>query len=168
VIAALKEETAAKIFVALLVVIAVFLALGVYALFQSGIVKLGEEPFPSPSIAPAPTPTPIPTLAPTPTPTSFATPSPSPTPAATPAPTPSPTPSPTPTPTPTPAPTSSPAPSPTPPPITNATESANWAGYAVSSDLQNPQPTVTYVNASWTVPTLEPPIPRRFQLSGLA
>ncbi len=28
----------------------------------------------------------------------------------------------------------------------------NWAGYVVASDLQNPQPTVTSISASWTVP----------------
>jgi len=31
---------------------------------------------------------------------------------------------------------------------------SNWAGYIVSSDLQNPQPTVTGISASWTVPTV--------------
>jgi hypothetical protein len=31
---------------------------------------------------------------------------------------------------------------------------SNWAGYIVSSDLQNPQPTVTAISASWTVPTV--------------
>jgi hypothetical protein len=30
----------------------------------------------------------------------------------------------------------------------------NWAGYAVASDLQNPQPEVTSVNGSWTVPSV--------------
>lgn len=30
----------------------------------------------------------------------------------------------------------------------------NWAGYAVASDLQNPQPEVTVVNGSWTVPSV--------------
>jgi hypothetical protein len=32
--------------------------------------------------------------------------------------------------------------------------STNWAGYAVASDVHNPQPTVTRVEASWTVPTV--------------
>ena len=45
-----------------------------------------------------------------------------------------------------------PSPTPVPTPTPNATSSINWAGYVVSSDLQNPQPTVTNVNASWTVP----------------
>jgi hypothetical protein len=31
---------------------------------------------------------------------------------------------------------------------------SNWAGYIVSSDLQNPQPTVTAISASWAVPTV--------------
>jgi hypothetical protein len=30
----------------------------------------------------------------------------------------------------------------------------NWAGYAVASDLQTPQPEVTSVNGSWTVPSV--------------
>lgn len=30
----------------------------------------------------------------------------------------------------------------------------NWAGYAVASDVQNPQPEVTSVNGSWTVPSV--------------
>lgn len=30
----------------------------------------------------------------------------------------------------------------------------NWAGYAVASDLQNPEPEVTCVNGSWTVPSV--------------
>ena len=30
--------------------------------------------------------------------------------------------------------------------------SSDWSGYSVSSDLNNPQPKVTGVNASWTVP----------------
>lgn len=30
----------------------------------------------------------------------------------------------------------------------------NWAGYAVASDLQNPQPQVTIINGSWTVPSV--------------
>jgi hypothetical protein len=30
----------------------------------------------------------------------------------------------------------------------------NWAGYAVASDIQNPQPDVTSVNGSWTVPSV--------------
>jgi hypothetical protein len=32
--------------------------------------------------------------------------------------------------------------------------SSDWSGYSVSSDLNNPQPKVTSVNASWTVPTV--------------
>lgn len=32
--------------------------------------------------------------------------------------------------------------------------SSDWSGYSVSSDLNNPQPQVTSVNASWTVPTV--------------
>jgi hypothetical protein len=31
---------------------------------------------------------------------------------------------------------------------------SNWAGYIVSSDLQNPQPTVTAISASWAVPVV--------------
>lgn len=33
--------------------------------------------------------------------------------------------------------------------------SLNWSGYSVVSDLNNPQPQITSVNASWTVPTVE-------------
>jgi hypothetical protein len=33
---------------------------------------------------------------------------------------------------------------------------SNWAGYIASSDLQNPQPTVTAISASWTVPAVTP------------
>lgn len=29
---------------------------------------------------------------------------------------------------------------------------SNWAGYIIASDLQNPQPNVTSINASWIVP----------------
>lgn len=32
--------------------------------------------------------------------------------------------------------------------------SSDWSGYSVSSDLNNPQPKITSVNASWTVPTV--------------
>lgn len=32
--------------------------------------------------------------------------------------------------------------------------SHNWAGYSVASDLNNPKPLVTSINASWTVPTV--------------
>jgi hypothetical protein len=35
-------------------------------------------------------------------------------------------------------------------------ETLNWAGYVVASNLQNPQPTVTSVSASWVVPTVTP------------
>ncbi|MGA3291340.1 MAG: G1 family glutamic endopeptidase, partial [Candidatus Bathyarchaeia archaeon] len=77
-----------------------------------------------------------------------------PTPTPTPTTTPTPTPTPTTTPTPTPTPTTTPTPTPTPTP--NGTEVINWAGYIVASDLQNPQPTVTSVSASWVVPTVAP------------
>jgi hypothetical protein len=33
--------------------------------------------------------------------------------------------------------------------------SLNWSGYSVVSDLTNPQPEMTSVNATWTVPTIE-------------
>lgn len=32
--------------------------------------------------------------------------------------------------------------------------SFDWAGYCVASDLNSPQPSVTKINASWTVPTV--------------
>jgi hypothetical protein len=32
--------------------------------------------------------------------------------------------------------------------------SLDWAGYSVASDLINPQPEVTSINASWTVPVI--------------
>ncbi len=34
--------------------------------------------------------------------------------------------------------------------------SLNWAGYAVASDFASPSPTVTSVQGSWIVPTVEP------------
>jgi hypothetical protein len=34
---------------------------------------------------------------------------------------------------------------------------SNWAGYIIASDLQNPQPNVTSVNASWIVPEITTP-----------
>ncbi len=34
------------------------------------------------------------------------------------------------------------------------TNDTNWAGYIAASDLLNPEPTVTNVSASWTVPTV--------------
>jgi hypothetical protein len=37
---------------------------------------------------------------------------------------------------------------------TVAANDSNWAGYIIASDLQDPQPTVTSVSASWTVPTV--------------
>ena len=36
--------------------------------------------------------------------------------------------------------------------------SSNWSGYIVASDLNNPQPFVTSVNASWTVPAVNGPV----------
>jgi hypothetical protein len=33
--------------------------------------------------------------------------------------------------------------------------SYDWSGYAVASDLENPQPQVTSINGSWTVPTVK-------------
>lgn len=33
--------------------------------------------------------------------------------------------------------------------------SLNWSGYSVVSDLNNPQPQITSVSASWTVPTIK-------------
>lgn len=33
---------------------------------------------------------------------------------------------------------------------------SNWAGYIVASDLNNPQPVVTSVSASWAVPNVTP------------
>jgi hypothetical protein len=35
--------------------------------------------------------------------------------------------------------------------------SSNWAGYIVASDLNNPQPRVTSINASWVVPAVNGP-----------
>ncbi len=34
----------------------------------------------------------------------------------------------------------------------------NWAGYVVASDMQNPQPTITDISASWNVPTVSPSV----------
>jgi hypothetical protein len=33
---------------------------------------------------------------------------------------------------------------------------SNWAGYITASDLQNPQPAVTSISASWVIPTVTP------------
>ena len=33
--------------------------------------------------------------------------------------------------------------------------SSDWSGYVVASNLANPQPNVTSVNGSWTVPTVK-------------
>jgi hypothetical protein len=35
-----------------------------------------------------------------------------------------------------------------------AENDSNWAGYIIASDLQDPQPNVTGVSASWTIPTV--------------
>jgi len=37
-----------------------------------------------------------------------------------------------------------------------AENDTNWAGYIIASNLQNPQPTVAGVSASWTVPSVSP------------
>ena len=144
----MKEEAALKVFVVILIVLVIVVALAAYAIFQSRIMKNSEEPLTSPSF------TPTPSLTATPSPTSTPTSTPAPTVAPTPSPTPIPTPAPTVAPTPSPSP--SPSPSPTPTPVSNATVALNWAGYFVASDLQNPQPTVTSVSASWVVPTVTP------------
>jgi len=171
-----KEKTVVNVLAILLIVIAVAVALGAYATLQSTFVKRNDQPSPTPlatanptptpTFPPLPTPTPTPTASPTPTqaplptPTLAPMPSPTPNPTPTPSPTPTPTSNPTPTPTPSPQPTSSPTPTatptptPTPTPPTNATAAINWTGYVISSDLQNPQPSVTGVNASWVVPTV--------------
>ena len=51
----------------------------------------------------------------------------------------------------TPSPTSTPTPIPY---NSTSEETANWAGYAVLSNLTSPEPIVTNVSASWTVPTV--------------
>ncbi len=80
-----------------------------------------------------------------------------PSPSAIPSVTPSPTIEQTETPTPTPTITATPSPSPTPTTTPEAFyKSTNWAGYTVSTDLQNPQPNITAINGSWTVPTVAP------------
>lgn len=139
---------------ALLILIVAADAFGGYTLFHSQQGREIEKPLPSsaPSSTPPPTPTPAATPTPTATPASTPQPTPSPAPVITPSPTQAPTPEPTPVPTPTPTPAPSPTPTPTPPP--NSTQSWNWAGYVALSDLENPQPTVTGVSASWTVPTV--------------
>ncbi|MFB3889546.1 MAG: G1 family glutamic endopeptidase [Candidatus Bathyarchaeia archaeon] len=70
----------------------------------------------------------------------------------------------TPTATPTPTPTPAPTPTPSPPPKSTIVVSTalNWAGYLVASDLVNPQPIVTGVSASWTVPTVVPTLSDAF------
>lgn len=61
-----------------------------------------------------------------------------------------------PTPTPTSSPTPLPTLSPSPTPISPLRSATNWAGYVAASDLQAPQPNVTGVVGSWTVPTILP------------
>ncbi|MGA2524405.1 MAG: G1 family glutamic endopeptidase [Candidatus Bathyarchaeia archaeon] len=148
----MNEANHAKIFVILLILLIASVTIGVYLGLPSNPEKKIDEPIPSPSVAPtfSPIPTPTATPAPTFTPAPTATPTPSPTTE----PTPTPTVAPTPVPTLSPTPSSTPAPTPSPTTTPNATTAINWAGYEVSSDLQNPQPVVTGVNASWVVPTV--------------
>src|SRR4030042_2266403 len=40
---------------------------------------------------------------------------------------------------------------------TQTLTSSDWAGYSRSTSLKNPQPTVTSVTGSWTVPSVTPP-----------
>jgi hypothetical protein len=98
--------------------------------------SLAPTPAPTASFVPGLTPTSSTTLEPSVPPSTFPV-----------------SPSATSTPTPSPTPTVSPILTPTPTP-TAVTKTVNWAGYAVSSDLQNPQPTVTGITASWNVPTI--------------
>ena len=54
-----------------------------------------------------------------------------------------------------PNPTPTPTPTPTPPPNTGAVTSSNWSGYAVATNLSNPQAnSVSAVSGSWIVPTV--------------
>ncbi len=50
--------------------------------------------------------------------------------------------------------TSSSAPKTSPLPVPVVSSARNWGGYVVASDLVNPQPTVTGVSGSWTVPAV--------------
>ena len=148
----MNEANHAKIFVILLILLIASVTIGVYLGVPLNPEKKIDGPIPSPSVVPtfSPIPTPTATPAPTFTPAPTATPTPSPTTE----PTPTPTVAPTPVPTLSPTPSSTPAPTPSPTTTPNATTAINWAGYVVSSDLQNPQPVVTGVNASWVVPTV--------------
>lgn len=67
-------------------------------------------------------------------------------------PSPSPSPSPTTTPTSTPTSTSQPSPAPSTTPTPATSTDLNWGGYAAAYDFNNPQPVITGVSGSWTVP----------------
>jgi hypothetical protein len=136
----------------LLVVLVVAIAIGIFAILQPRL-PINPQVSSSPSLGPLNSNSPTLTISPT---ASSAVSS-----------TPSLTPESTPTMTPTPSITTSPSPtttstlSPTPPqPSVNPTppkaisKGENWAGYVVASDLQTPQPDVTGVSASWTVPSV--------------
>ena len=133
------------------------------ALASASPTQLTASPSNSPASGPTTTPriTPVPTLTSTPKasqspiPVQTSSPQASPTPSLTASPTliPTPTTQPTSNPTPLPIPTPSPSPTPTPVP-SNVSRAINWAGYVVSSDLQNPQPVITGISASWTIPNI--------------
>lgn len=47
-------------------------------------------------------------------------------------------------------------------PANRSSSSFDWSGYSVASDLNSPQPLVTRINASWTVPTVKVSIGNSF------
>ncbi len=131
-----KTALAKPYLVALLAVALVIAAIDIYTISRNVPTNPVSSSSPSgspsysitPSIAPTIMPTATQTVAPTHTQ--------------------SPTPSPTATLTPSPSPTSLPTPF--------FTKARNWGGYIAASNLQSPQPNVTGVTGSWTVPSAAP------------
>jgi hypothetical protein len=151
-----KTGAASKLYIIVMLAVIVIVAIvGAFAITQLGLLENNS------GLSPAPTPVPTASLVPglTPTPSITVEPSVSLSPTSTvpstplPISTPPVSPSITSTPTPSPAPTFSPLPTST-PTATAVTKTVNWAGYAVSSDLQNPQPIVLGITASWNVPAV--------------
>lgn len=127
-----------RVLIIALVIVATVVGTLIYIFLLFPHANVGNPSSPTPTSSP-----PTPTLIPTPP--------------SSPIPTEKPSPTINPTAQPTPIPTPSPNPSPTPPLApTTVRNSTNWAGFAIASDLQNPQPNVFKVSASWVVPAVVP------------
>jgi hypothetical protein len=139
----LVQTVTKVVLVALLVGLAVTVGFGVvYVINQAGQVgSSSDSASPAPIVLPSATleltdsPAPVPSQPQTTTP--VASPSTSTIPALTPF---------------TPSPTSTPSAT----PEQSIYRSVNWAGYIVTTDLQNPQPNVTSISATWAIPTITP------------